>query len=71
MSDRNPCVLTIVVTKATLARFQALATEEGSSADSIWQMASDAVDEAALQAFRNRDDDPGRNINQYGSHDNA
>lgn len=58
--SENPCVMTIVVTKATLKRLKAIATENGQTEDQIWQLASDAVDEAALQAFRNRDDDPGR-----------
>lgn len=56
----NPCVMTIVVTKATLARLQLAAAEMGRDDEAIWQIASDVVDEAALQAFRNRDDDPGR-----------
>lgn len=58
--DHNPCVMTIVVTKATVARLQLVAAEQGQTEDKIWQIASDAVDEAALQAFRNREDDPAK-----------
>lgn len=65
MSDeQNPCVMTIVVTKATLARLRHYGAEQGMTEDQVWQIASDAVDEAALQAFRNRDDDPGRKVQE-------
>lgn len=63
MSDElNPCVMTIVVTKATLARLRRAAEEMGRDDEALWQIASDMVDEAALQAFRNMDDDPGKGI---------
>lgn len=63
MNDEdNPCIITIVITKATLARLQLIAGERGETEGFVWQLASDAVDEAALNAFRGRDDDPGRGL---------
>lgn len=64
MSERNTDnVFTIVVTRATLARLQK-AAEEMSDGREVWQLASDAVDEAALNAFRGRNDDPGKEVKE-------
>lgn len=54
----NPCVFTIVVTKATLARLEHSAQELQDGREP-WQLASDAVDEYCLDIYRNRNDDPG------------
>lgn len=57
----NPCVFTVVVTRATLARLQ-LSADEISDGREVWQLASDAIDEYVLGLFRNRKDDPGRGL---------
>lgn len=60
--DEHSGVLTIVVSKATIARLWMHAAEMGRGDDYLWQPASDAVDEAALNAFSGRADDPARAV---------